>query len=305
MSAFNAYMALSDAIDGEVLQDQRMSHRTTWGIGGAAALVVRPNTLGALRRTLEVLERERVDWVILGKGSNVLVADDGYAGCVIVLGRDFARLTVNPQDGTVVAGASLLTSKLVSETLKAQLSGIEFLAGIPGTVGGALAMNAGARSHALGTCVQAVVTLSAHGELRRYEAHELNFGYRSTNIAPSEIVLEVTFKLTPATKELVAAAIERRLQERRSTQPMGKPSAGEVFMDPPAHSVALMAEALNLQGSTQGGAQISAVNPNFIVNQKGATAQDVLALMQLIHESIKQRYGTDLQPEVKFLGFNA
>lgn len=305
MSTFNAYMALSDAIDGEVLQDQRMSHRTTWGIGGPAALVVRPHTVGALRRTLEVLERELVDWVILGKGSNVLVADEGFNGCVIVLGREFGRLTLNEQDGTAVVGAAVLTSKLVSQTLKAQLSGIEFLAGIPGTVGGALAMNAGARSHAIGTMVSAVVTMSAHGELRRYESHELNFTYRSCNIPPSEIVLEVTLKLTPSTSEFIAQAIERRLQERRSTQPMGKPSAGEVFMDPPAHSVSLMAEALQLQGTTVGGAQISTVNPNFIVNQKGATAQDVLTLMQHIHESIHQRYGTDLQPEVKFLGFNA
>ena len=137
MSVFNAYMSLSGAIDADVIRGERLSHRTTYRIGGPAALFVCANTYEALLKTVEVLREERVPWVVMGKGSNILAADTGYDGCVITLGREFSRMSF-ADDGRVTAGAALQLSKLVSESMKRSLTGLEFCAGIPGTVGGAV-----------------------------------------------------------------------------------------------------------------------------------------------------------------------
>lgn len=302
MSTFNAYVALSDTIDADVSRDARMSHRTTWRIGGPADLVVVAHTLSALKKTLQVLEREQIDWVILGKGSNVLVGDEGYRGCVISLGRDFSRIASDIDARTITAGGGALTTKLVTESLKRGLSGVEMLAGVPGTIGGAISMNAGSRREWLGHVVSDVVTLASDGKLKRYEGSDVNWGYRSTSLPSSEIVLEATLALAQADSRAISADIEQRLRVRRTSQPMGRPSCGSVFRNPAGHSAGQMLEGCGCKGYRVGGAEVSQTHANFIVNVGGATAADVLAVMQHMHESVRQTYGIDLQPEVKFLG---
>ena len=158
MSVFNAYMTLSGAVDATVTRDERMARRTSYRIGGPAALFVAAHSYPALVRTIQVLAAEGVDWVILGKGSNLLVSDKGYDGCVIVLDGEFSRTSLG-EDGTLTAGAGALLSKVVNEALKAGLSGLEPCVGIPGTVGGALSMNAGTRREWIGSVVRDVVVL--------------------------------------------------------------------------------------------------------------------------------------------------
>lgn len=301
-SVFNAYLALSGKIDGDVKRDERLARLTTYRIGGPASLFVRANTYQALARTIEVLDEQRVSWVVLGRGSNVLAADEGYGGCVVTLGRDFSNVMVD-DDGVITAGAAAPLSKLVTTALGHGLSGIESCAGIPGSVGGAVAMNAGSRREWIGSCVETVVTYRPNVGMHRYAGNEIEWGYRATSIPTSEIILEVRLALKQSTKEAVSRDMNERLAQRRASQPVGAPSCGSVFKNPPDHSVGKLLDDAGFKGRTQGGACVSPMHANFIVNTGGATAADVCALMREMQVKIKELHGIDLRPEVKFLGF--
>ena len=303
MSVFNAYMTLSGAIDADVLRDEPLARHTSYRIGGPAALYVRAHSYEALARTLDTLSAEGVEWVVLGKGSNVLASDQGYDGCVIALDGEFSRLSVSAEERTVVSGAGVALSKLVNEALKASLSGLEPCVGIPGTVGGALSMNAGSRREWIGRRVRDLVVLEPGYGMRRYAGGEVEWGYRTTSLPSSGIILEATFSLLPASREAIAADTDARLRRRRSSQPLSMPSCGSVFRNPPDRSVGALIESCGLAGASQGGAQISTEHANFIVNRGGATAADVLALIGAAHDAVLARYGIDLACEVKLLGF--
>lgn len=301
MSVFNAYIALSGAIDGEVRRDVPLARHTTYRIGGPAALMVTANTYHALVRTLEVLAQERVDWVVLGRGSNVLAADEGYRGCVVRLGREFSRMAF---DGAcVTAGAAVPMASLVRETLSRSLTGLEFCVGIPGTVGGAVAMDAGTRHEWVGSVVRDVVTLRPGQGMRRYQAPEVEWGYRWTSLPADEIILEATLSLAEGDKEAMARDMDARLARRSRTQPLGRPSCGSVFRNPGDQSVAQLIDQAGLKGYRVGGAAVSDQHANFIVNEGGATARDVMAVMTHVHDTVEREYGIDLTTEVKCLGF--
>ncbi len=304
MSVFNAYMTLSGATDAQVLKDERLAHHTSYRIGGPAALFVTAHSLTGLTKVLKVLKDEHVEWVILGKGSNILAADKGYDGCVIVLDKEFSRISVG-EDGLVTAGAGALLSKVVNEALKASLSGLECCVGIPGTVGGAVSMDAGSRREWIGRRVRDLVVLRPGEGLHRYQGGEIEWGYRATSIPTSEIILEATFALEPGDRKEMAEDMDSRLRRRRSTQPMGKPTCGSVFKNPPDHSVGMLIDRCGLKGTERGGAQISTEHANFIVNNGSAKAADVVGLMGQAHESVMAKFGIDLQCEVKLLGFGA
>ncbi len=303
MSIFNAYMALSGAYDADVTRDERLSHHTTYRIGGPAALFVKVNSYPALLKTIEILGREGVDWVVLGKGSNILAADRGYDGCVIVLGREFSRISFDGSEVTAGAGATI--ARLVSETLSHSLSGLECLVGIPGTVGGAVSMDAGTRHEWIGARVKDVVTLRPGEGLHRYAGSDIEWGYRYTNIPTSEIILEATFSLVPDEKASIAERMESLVARRRLRQPLGKPSCGSVFRNPGSRSVGQLIGSCGLKGYSVGGACVSDMHANFIVNDGGARAADVIAVMSRVHDTVLDKYGIDLVPEVKCLGFGA
>nr|WP_314640147.1 UDP-N-acetylmuramate dehydrogenase [uncultured Olsenella sp.] len=302
MSVFNAYMALSGAVDAEVLRGERLSRRTTLRVGGPASLFVTAHDYAALRRTIEVLDRERVEWVVLGRGSNVLASDEGFDGCVVKLGREFSRVSVG-EGGLVSAGAGAPLSSLVSQTLKEGLSGLECCVGIPGSVGGAVSMDAGSRHEWIGSRVSDVVTLRPGVGLRRYEGSEVEWGYRWCSLPAGEVILEASLRLDPSTREEVSAEMERRLASRRSTQPMGQPSCGSVFKNPGTRSAGALIDSCGLKGYAVGGARVSDLHANFIVNAGGATATDVARVMAHLRKCVVQRHGIELEPEVKCLGF--
>ncbi len=297
-------MALSGTVDADVLRDERLSRRTTYRIGGPAALFVAAHSYEALARTLEVLSREGVDWVILGKGSNLLVSDKGYDGCAIVLDGQFARHSF-AEDGSLTAGAGATLSRLVNDALKKGLSGLEPCVGIPGTLGGALSMDAGTRREWIGKRVRDLVVLRPGEGMRRYGGGEVEWGYRSTSLPTDEIILEATLELTPAAPDAIAADMEERLARRRAAQPLGAPSCGSVFRNPVGQSVGALIESCGLKGESCGGAQISPEHANFIVNRGGATAADVITLISRAHEAVLREHGVDLLCEVKLLGFGA
>ena len=301
MSTRKVYMALSQIEGASVVEGAPLSQCTSYRIGGPADLLVTVDTYHGLAAVLRVLSSEGVPWVILGKGSNILAADAGYRGCVIRLGREFSHMDV---DGTLVtAGAALQLTRLVNATISHELSGLECCAGIPGTVGGAISMDAGSRHEWIGRVVRDVVTLRPGQGMVRHQGSEIEWGYRWCSIPNDEIILEATFELTPSTKKAVADEMNRRLARRRATQPTGRPSCGSVFRNPGDKSVGALLDSCGLKGTSVGGAHVSERHANFILNDGNASAMDVVVLMNTMHDAVKERYGIDLTPEVKFLGF--
>lgn len=301
-SVANAYAALVGSVDAEIVRDERMARRTTYRIGGPTALFVRANTYPALTRVIEVLDQQGVPWVVLGKGSNILVSDKGYIGCVLTLGREFSRVILG-ENGAVTVGAAAPLTKLVTDALGHGLSGIEYCVGVPGTVGGAIAMNAGSRREWIGKTVESVVTYRPGEGMHRYAGSDIEWGYRATSIPWSEIILEAKLRLKPSTKEAVSRDMNERLSKRRASQPIGQPSCGSVFSNPPDLSVGKLLEDAGMKGYTVGGAKVSPVHANFIVNTGGASAEDVCVIMREMQRKVKELYGIQLKPEVKFLGF--
>lgn len=304
MSVTSAYPVLKDEIRGDVGRDVALSRHTTWHIGGPASLFVRVDTLGSLKRALAICREHEVLWVVLGKGSNVLCSDDGFNGCVITLGGDFARVNVG-EDGCLVAGAGARTSHVIDVARKAGLSGLEFLVGVPGTLGGALAMNAGSRDEWISSRLRDMVVLRPGEGVVRYGASDISWGYRESSLPSGEIILEATFELEPADPAVISHEMDRRLHRRKATQPIEVASCGSVFRNPERGSVAEMVEACGLKGYSVGDAQVSPKHANFIVNNGGARASDVLEVIRHVRDTVKEAYGTDLATEVKFLGFSS
>lgn len=301
MSVLNAARILAATEGVEVSEDLALAQCTTYRIGGPADLVATAHTYAGLVRIVRVLTEQGVPWVVLGRGSNVLAADAGYRGCVIRLGREFSRISA---DGCVLtSGSAVLLPKLVNESLSRELSGLESCAGIPGTVGGAVSMDAGSRHEWIGRVVRDVVTYKPGVGMRRHLGPEVEWGYRWCSIPSDEIILEATFELTPSTKQTVAAEMNRRMARRRATQPIGKPCCGSVFKNPGDRSVGALLDSCGVKGMRAGGACVSDRHANFVVNEGGATAVDVVSLIDAMHDAVKGRYGIDLTPEVKFLGF--
>ena len=285
---------------GVVKANEPMSRHTTFRIGGPAALIMECATLGDVAVATTILAEEGVEWTVLGKGSNVLVSDSGYDGAVITLGRDFKRHAL---DGDHLrTGAGVIFAAVVQDAFKMGLSGLEFGVGIPGTVGGALAMNAGARDQWIGSIVESV-TLHVPGEgLMRARGEEIAWGYRHTDLTDRGIILEAVLRVAESDEVDIRRAMEASLRRRKRTQPLALPSAGSVFVNPEGDSAGRLIEAAGLKGIRAGGAEFSEVHANFIVNTGGATAQDVVALICMAREAVKDSNGIELRPEIRFLG---
>ena len=301
MSVRSALEALSQLEGVQVIADAPLSQCTTYRIGGPADIMATADTYAGLTGLLRVLQSHQVPWAVLGKGSNILAADGGYRGCIVRLGREFQRISA---DGTLItAGSAVLLTKLVNETLSRELSGLECCAGIPGTVGGAISMDAGSRHQWIGRVVRDVVTYRPGQGMVRYMGADVEWGYRWCSIPRNEIVLETTLELVPSTKQAVADEMNRRMARRRATQPIGKPCCGSVFKNPGDRSVGALLDSCDLKGLRIGDASVSTKHANFVVNEGRATAQDVVLVMNQMHDAVQQRYGINLVPEVKFLGF--
>lgn len=300
MSVRDAKARLAEAVSGEVRASEPMARHTTYRIGGPAALLCVLETLHDLTAALTILQEEEVPWTVVGKGSDLLVADDGYPGAVLLLGREFKRHAV--EDGQLRAGAGLVLAHLVQDAFSRGLSGLEWAVGIPGTLGGALAMNAGTRDGWIGQVVD-TVTMYVPGEgLALVHGRDVAWDYRRSGLAGRGIILEAALNVAEGEPVRIRAQMERCLKDRKATQPMGLPSAGSVFINPPGESAGRLIENSGLKGFKIGGARVSTVHANFIVNEGGAKARDVVALIRIIKDAVRDRFGVELQPEIKFLG---
>lgn len=300
MSVNDAYDRLKGSMSGAVRTNEPMSRHTTFRIGGPAALLLECATPADLGVATTVLAEEGLAWTVLGKGSNVLVSDSGYEGAVIALGRDFKRHAL---DGDHLrTGAAVIFAAVVQDAFKLGLSGLEFGVGIPGTVGGALAMNAGSRDEWIGGIVESVTLHVPGAGLTRLRGSEVSWGYRMTDLPTRGIIVECVLRVTESDEVDIRRSMEASLRRRKRTQPLGLPSAGSVFVNPEGDSAGRLIEAAGLKGARVGGAQISDLHANYIVNTGGATAEDVVALIRLAREAVKDSNGIELRPEIRFLG---
>lgn len=300
MSVSETYDHLRRTLTGDVRASEPMARHTTFRIGGPADLFITCDTLTDLSEALSACQAGGLEWTVVGKGSNLLVADDGYRGAVIVLGREFKAHSV---DGTEIkAGAACILAYLVRDAFSRGLGGMDFAVGIPGTVGGALVMNAGTRGAWMQSVVESVtIYVPGHG-LDRLRSRDITWGYRTSGLAEQGVVVETVLQLEQADRLRIRSDMERSLDRRKASQPMGVPSAGSVFRNPEGDSAGRLIEAAGLKGTSLGGARISEIHANFIVNEGGATAADVVGLIRKTQMTVKDRYGIELTPEIRLLG---
>lgn len=300
MSLDAATARLRAALAGDVSVNEPMARHTTFRIGGPAALLCELAEIHDVAEALRILREEEVPWTVLGKGSNVLVADSGYSGAVLILGREFKRHVID--EGEIRAGAACALAHIVQEAFNQGLAGLSWGVGIPGTLGGALAMNAGTHEGWIGQIVDTVTVFTQENGLALLHGRDIVWDYRRSGLAGRGIILEATLTVGEGDPVRVRAEMERALKARKSGQPLGRPSAGSVFVNPPGDSAGRLIEAAGLKGLRIGGARVSPVHANFIVNEGGATAADVVALIQRIQTTMKDREGVELRPEIRFLG---
>lgn len=289
-----------DGSEGAVFENAPLSGFTTWRIGGPARFFCRVRTEGALARALAVAGRDGLPLAILGMGSNVLVADEGFPGCVLRLEGDFLRVAIEGERLTAGGGAAL--GGVCAAAARAGLSGIEPISGIPSSIGGAVRINAGAYGGEIFDVLETVRLVSRGGDPRAVAAAEIPHGYRwSQLVETKEIVSAAVLRLSRASREEIEAKTRSVSEKRRGALP-SEPNAGSVFKNPEGDYAGRLIEACGLKGERQGGALISARHANVIVNTGGARAADVLFLMRKMRDGVREKFGVTLSPEVEMLG---
>jgi UDP-N-acetylmuramate dehydrogenase len=286
---------------GKVLENEPLANHTTWKIGGPADVFVIPKDKASLIRAVQTLHPLRVPWKPIGRGSNLLVRDRGLRGVVFKVSDVLDHLRFEGNKVYVGAGYSFI--KLALMASREGLTGLEFAGGIPGNVGGAVYMNAGAHGSEISRILKQAEVLLETGELATYSAKELEFSYRTSKLQSSQtIVLEVVFELEHGDRMQIASAMAKHKDRRRLTQPLQLPCAGSVFRNPQNDHAGRLIESAGLKGYRIGGAEVSTQHANFIVNIGQASAQDVLTLMEHVQSVIAEKFGVKLVPEVLVVG---
>jgi len=297
---------LGSLVAGPVAFDAPLAPLTTFGLGGPAEALVEVGTADELRAVLDFARRQGLPFFILGAGSNVLFKDGGFAGVVVRLGPAFAHIETRRDGDRVLleAGAAAPLGRLVDRCQEEGLAGLEFLTGIPGWAGGALAMNAGAFGGQIADALVFLDILNPSGETVRLARDSIRAGYRRLELEPDAVILGACFALTPVSPEQVRARVRECLKRRRGSQPAGVKSAGSIFKNPEAGPAGALIEQAGLKGASQGHAWVSEVHANFIVHRGGASAGDVLSLIERVQAAVKERFGVVLEPEIKIVGEN-
>lgn len=295
----NLERELGFKVKGKLKRNEPMALHTSWRVGGPADYYLCPADLADLIEAIKFCRDHKLPFFVFGNGSNLLVSDKGIRGLVLNMGAPFAY--VHCADGTVRAGAGTSMTVLAKTTAACGLGGLEFAVGIPGTLGGALIMNAGAFGGYIGEKVRVVRLVASSGEPADLNGSDLEFGYRTSNLPGRGVVYEVIFGLNPGSPERSAALMEHFLAERRRRHPE-LPSAGSVFRNPPDRPAGQLIEEAGGKGMRVGGAEVSEQHANFIVNRGGATAADILALIRAVRLLVREKHGLDLEPEIKIVG---
>jgi UDP-N-acetylmuramate dehydrogenase len=292
--------------------DCPMARYTTFGTGGPVEALYEAGSTELLQQVIAYLNKEQIDYLVIGRGSNLLVRDGGLEGVAILLAGSLAVIeeqkeslsAANEQagDSTILAGAGVSIVDLLAYFRESRLGGLEFLAGIPGTIGGAITMNAGAFGKEIASSVEELHVITAQGEVVVIDGSQLRFSYRALEIEKGDLIIRARFKLVREAEGVVAERIKKYLKTRKETQPLEYPSAGSVFKNPPNDYAGRLIEKSGLKGEKIGGAMISKKHANFIVNTGGASAKDILALLCMARDTVKRETGIELEPEIRVVG---
>lgn len=280
--------------------DRHLIKYTTFQVGGPCEALYEADNEDDLKNIIAYVNEHGIPYFVIGRGSNLLVKDEGLEGLVILLKG--ALSDIREEGETILAGGGLFLSDLLTFCRDRGLSGLEWSAGIPGTLGGAVNMNAGAHGEEFGKRVLEIHGIDSRGESVIFEASQLIFSYRCLEMPKGLIITRVRLKLAQDTRDNVKRKISEYLKKRKSTQPLEFPNAGSVFKNPPGHHAGVLIETAGLKGTRSGGAMISEKHANFIINMKGATAQDILDLIHLAKTTVKKKTGIDLEPEIRIIG---
>ena len=285
----------------KVNKNEPMKNHTTWRIGGPAKVLIKPETIEELQSVLQDLQEKGESFVVIGGGSNLLVSDEGINRTVIQLGSSLRDFSIDGEWITAQAGVPL--PFIARKAAEQELSGLEFAAGIPGTIGGAVVMNAGAYKSQFSNIVQEVVCCDKTGKLLTLDSTECNFSYRNSRFKRNDelIVLSVKMRLTPGKKEEILEQMNRNTSLRKEKQPVEYPSAGSIFKNPEGDSAGRLIESVGAKGWKQGGAMVSEKHSNFIVNTGSATCKDVLELVSRVKKEVQDKTGVQLEEEILFL----
>lgn len=279
-----------------------MCNHTTWRIGGPVEVLLQPETVEELQQALQKIQQTGQLYHVLGGGSNVLVADEGIAGIVIRLGGSLCKIEIDSPYITAEAGVPLPV--LAQKAAAAELSGLEFAAGIPGTIGGAVVMNAGAYDGQISDIVRQVTCCDKKGRLITLDSTECEFAYRNSRFKRKQdlIIVSVKLELTKGKKEEIQALMQKHTALRKEKQPVEYPSAGSIFKNPTGDAAGRLVELVGAKGWKQGDAMVSQKHSNFIINTGKATCEDVLQLIKRVKQAVAVQTGVQLEEEILVLG---
>ena len=293
---------LYDEKVGIIKLNEPLANHTSWKLGGPADLYIIPEDYQGLSKTIEILNNWQIAWKILGKGSNLLVLDKGFRGAIISLNnKSFQKIIIN--DSCISVGASVSLIRLANLAAKEGLTGLEFAGGIPGTVGGAIYMNAGAHGSDISQVLVEAEVLTENGEIVTISKDYPQFSYRTSIFQQKEwIILSAVFQLKFGDRKEIASKMAQFKLKRKNSQPYNLPCSGSVFRNPEGDFAGRLIEQIGLKSFQIGGAQVSDLHANFIVNVNEATAKDVLELIEHIQRQVYEIYGINLNSEVELLG---
>lgn len=288
-------------VEGILLLDEPMTKHTTFQIGGPADYFVMPQTVSEVAHVVRLTQKYGIELTIFGNGSNVLVLDGGIDGLVLQFGSNMA--SIRAEQGTVIAGAGALLTDVSQFAAVQQLTGLEFAVGIPGSIGGAVFMNAGAYNGEMQNVVSAVSAVCPDGSIFRFTKEALQFGYRQSAFQKNHcIICDVELVLSPGNRAKIFEQMEDLTLRREAKQPIEMPSAGSTFKRPEGYFAGTLIEQTGLKGLRVGGAQVSEKHAGFVINAGGATAQDVLNLIAEIQQRVHSTHDVMLHPEVRVIG---
>src|SRR5690625_131338 len=281
-------------------RNKSLKNHTYTRLGGNADYFVTPETYEHVRQIVKFVHEHNVPFTLLGNGSNLIIRDGGIRGIVMYLGR---LTNIQVTDTTLVAQSGALIADVSKAALKAHLTGLEFACGIPGSVGGALFMNAGAYGGEIKDVLESALVVDRFGEIKRIAAEDLALSYRTSNIPDNRyVVLEATFQLEEGDYDAIKAVMDDLTNKRESKQPLEYPTCGSVFKRPPGHFAGKLIQDSGLQGVQIGGAQVSLKHAGFIVNKGNATANDYIALIEHVQKVVEEKFGVKLEREVRIIG---
>ncbi|RGY03172.1 UDP-N-acetylmuramate dehydrogenase [Blautia sp. OF03-15BH] len=286
---------------GEVVTEELMSRHTTFRIGGPADYFVTPHTKEEIRQVIRLCKEEEIPFAVLGNGSNLLVGDKGFRGVIIQLFKNFSDIII--EEETIYAQSGALLVRLANQAAEQGLTGLEFASGIPGTLGGAVVMNAGAYGGEMKDVILWSDVLTEDGEFLRLSGEELELGYRTSVIQKKHyFVLGAALRLKKGDQNEIRSVMKELKEKRVSKQPVEYPSAGSTFKRPEGYFAGKLIMDTGLRGFSVGGAQVSEKHCGFVINKGGATAEEVQLLMKEVADRVEEKFGVRLEPEVKMLG---